>query len=470
MKLDEMWPERRYVTHSATTRRSTAAPIRSSRSVPPRTAPWPPCRRRPATGQRGRRTASPTPTTRARATSRSMPTSCTPSTAGRMINLIDTRLPRLHRRRAGCTERRRERRRGHQRGHGIEVNTRRMFHEAASRLARMIVLNKLDADNVNFEQLLTTVRATFGTSACCSTLRCLGPNLRASSASSNPPSPPPPTARSISGRPAPNSSRRSSNAMSADGALLGEGDLINDELNAGAAQGDLGGCLVPILCTRPEGPRVPELLDGSRATRWTPRNPPQRRRERPSGRGPDRPREDGEFVGQVFKTVNDKFVGHLSYVRVLSGKAEGPRHHLRPADRQVVPSGRDPDDARQAAGADRRGGAGRHSGRGQGGRPGDRRPRSAPRRRCPSCRRRATPSRCSAWPSSRRPAATSRRFPSACTKIADEDPTFKLTRDPQTKELVVTGVSQLHLDVILQRPQAAIRPRDHHPRAEGAVP
>src|SRR5437660_5679717 len=36
-------------------------------------------------------------------------------------------------------------------------------------------------------------------------------------------------------------------------------------------------------------------------------------------------------------------------------------------------------------------------------------------------------------------------------KIADEDPTFKLSRDPQTHELVINGVSQLHLDVVRNR-------------------
>ena len=36
-------------------------------------------------------------------------------------------------------------------------------------------------------------------------------------------------------------------------------------------------------------------------------------------------------------------------------------------------------------------------------------------------------------------------------KIADEDPTFKITRDPQTKEMVINGMSQLHLDVIQSR-------------------
>src|SRR5438132_476032 len=48
-------------------------------------------------------------------------------------------------------------------GHGIEVNTRRMFREATDRgLGRLIVLNKLDADNINFAQLVETVQQTFG--------------------------------------------------------------------------------------------------------------------------------------------------------------------------------------------------------------------------------------------------------------------------------------------------------------------
>ena len=43
------------------------------------------------------------------------------------------------------------------------------------------------------------------------------------------------------------------------------------------------------------------------------------------------PTESGEFVGQVFKTVNDKFVGNLSFIRVFSGKldADQPLVNLR---------------------------------------------------------------------------------------------------------------------------------------------
>src|SRR5471030_1283456 len=46
---------------------------------------------------------------------------------------------------------------------GIQVNTRRMFNEAGKRgLARMIVINKLDSENIHFEELLTQIRDTFG--------------------------------------------------------------------------------------------------------------------------------------------------------------------------------------------------------------------------------------------------------------------------------------------------------------------
>src|SRR5260370_35269314 len=46
---------------------------------------------------------------------------------------------------------------------GVQVNTRRMFAEAGRRgAARMIVINKLDGDNIKFPELLKNIQATFG--------------------------------------------------------------------------------------------------------------------------------------------------------------------------------------------------------------------------------------------------------------------------------------------------------------------
>ena len=36
-------------------------------------------------------------------------------------------------------------------------------------------------------------------------------------------------------------------------------------------------------------------------------------------------------------------------------------------------------------------------------------------------------------------------------KIAQEDPTFRIDRDPQTKEMVATGMSELHLQILRER-------------------
>jgi elongation factor G len=46
---------------------------------------------------------------------------------------------------------------------GVQVNTRRMFSEAGKRgLGRMIVINKMDADNVKFPELVQAIQETFG--------------------------------------------------------------------------------------------------------------------------------------------------------------------------------------------------------------------------------------------------------------------------------------------------------------------
>src|SRR5438105_2223243 len=46
---------------------------------------------------------------------------------------------------------------------GIEVNTRRMFAEAGRRgLGRMLVINKMDADNIRFNDLLKAISDSFG--------------------------------------------------------------------------------------------------------------------------------------------------------------------------------------------------------------------------------------------------------------------------------------------------------------------
>src|SRR6185436_11080137 len=49
---------------------------------------------------------------------------------------------------------------------GIEVNTRRTFQEAGKRgLGRMVVINKMDDENIDFPALLTRIQESFGNEA-----------------------------------------------------------------------------------------------------------------------------------------------------------------------------------------------------------------------------------------------------------------------------------------------------------------
>ena len=80
---------------------------------------------------------------------------------------------------------------------------------------------------------------------------------------------------------------------------------------------------------------APELLEGLAAFALSPVQ--GRRRTAKQGTGDEaveitlEPNESAEFVGQVFKTLNDKFVGNLSFFRVFSGKmsSEQPLVNLR---------------------------------------------------------------------------------------------------------------------------------------------
>ncbi len=43
------------------------------------------------------------------------------------------------------------------------------------------------------------------------------------------------------------------------------------------------------------------------------------------------------------------------------------------------------------------------------------------------------------------------KISAALSRLTSEDPTFKVSRDPQTKELIISGMGELHLNVIIER-------------------
>src|SRR5262249_4568590 len=84
------------------------------------------------------------------------------------------------------------------------------------------------------------------------------------------------------------------------------------------------GTVIPIFCTAAKKEKgIAELLDALAAESLSPAHA-KSRLAAALGDGPTQliASESSGFLGQVFKSVNDKFVGNLSFIRVLAGKMD----------------------------------------------------------------------------------------------------------------------------------------------------
>lgn len=343
---------------------------------------------------------------------------------------------------------------------GIQVNTRRMFNEAGKRgVCRMLVINRLDGDNIHFPELLKALRDTFGKGCVLfNAPDSIGPKFSGVVSVLNPPSTPP------AGCPIDINNERGQlidAIVESDEALmekyLTEGSVSADELLGALPKALAAGTVVPIFCTSTKKDKdmgVQEVLDAVAKFAPSPKQAPPRKAVKGSGDKAQQvalePSDSTEFVGQVFKTLSDKFVGTLSFFRVYSGKIAG--------DQQIINS-------RTARG-------GRSSGlfvmQGKTQKPthdaipgdivavtkvedlkiGDTIGTTAHPMKLPLPTFPAPMFGLAVEPKAR---GDEQKISGSLAKIADEDPTFKVTRDTQTKELVITGMSQLHLEVIQRR-------------------
>src|SRR5262249_17376641 len=156
------------------------------------------------------------------------------------------------------------------------------------------------------------------------------------------------------------------------------------------------------------------------------------------------PSESGETVGQVFKTLSDKFVGLLSYIRLYSGRLtpEQPLFNARTGKSArsgglLQIQGKQAKPITEAIAGDIFALAkveDLHIGDTIGNTP---QIGKMPKRTFP------TPMYGLAVEPKAR--GDEQKISGSLKKMADEDPTFRVVPDPQTKELVMNGMSQLHL-------------------------
>jgi elongation factor G len=343
---------------------------------------------------------------------------------------------------------------------GVEVNTRRMFNEAGRRgLARMLVINKCDGDNVKFLDLLKVVQDTFG-KACVLFNAPInpGPGFSGVVSALNPPD------KAPAGCPVDLAAARSKLVdcvVEADEALmekyLMEGTVTPDELSAAIPKALAAGTVVPIFCTSAKKDKdigIQELLDALATFALSPDQGKVRTATRGSGEKAEEiklsPNPTGEFVGQVFKTLTDKFVGNLSFIRVYSGTltAEQPLFNAR-TDKSARTGGLSsvmgktqkpiteaiPGDIFAVAKVEDL-----HIG-----------DTVANKQHGPKMPALSFPTPMFGLAVEPKARGDEQKISGSLAKIANEDPTFHVTRDTQTHEMVIHGMSQLHLDVVQHR-------------------
>jgi elongation factor G len=208
---------------------------------------------------------------------------------------------------------------------GIKVNTRKMFEQARKRnLPIAFCINRLDKDNARFDEHIKVMKETFGPAV----TAIIVPNAPGKNVSSvtnllNLPADAPDKLKDAY-------NELKETVISADDALmeryLGGEEISREELFAAFTKAIVKGALMPVMATCAEKEvGVTELLDfladyGPDAT-----TPLGRvlRKQQTDGQGEPvdvKFTADGPFRAQVVKIISDEFVGKMTFMRVFSGK------------------------------------------------------------------------------------------------------------------------------------------------------
>ncbi len=336
---------------------------------------------------------------------------------------------------------------------GIEVQTTKVWRLLEARSVPIILfVNKLDKENSDFGEVVTSLREGFG-AQCVPVQFPIGKEKAFSG-----------VANMVTGAgqdDAPDEVRAQIEKYreplvdaiaEADDALLEKyleaGTLTDEEFSAGLRAGVAAGKVVPILCgsaTRELG--VKELLDTIVAVAPSPAD----RGEVKDSKGRSfAPTKDAPPTAQVFKNVTDPFVGQLTYLRVFSGVIRSDtevlnatRDHKERFGKLQLVNGKELEPVGAAI---------------------------------PGCIAAITklkdthvgdticmpgtealyapfefPSPVVAFAVHPKSRGDEEKIGSGLPRLAEEDPTFHTVRNAETRELVIEGMGDIHLEVMMER-------------------
>lgn len=339
---------------------------------------------------------------------------------------------------------------------GIQVNTRKFWSLAVDRgLARIIVISKLDGENIEFTELLNSIKENFGQDCiplnlpvgCGNDFKGLVNVLELSKD----------VPAGVLGDPQATRDALVEKVVEVDDDIMQkylEGkDVSADELKSCMARAIAGGHLVPILCTSSRKTvGVDELLNTLADFAPDPQSGVTRRAKdmEKDEEVTIEADEKSPFSAQVFKCITDPFVGKLAFFRVFSGTLEGDLSFYNSNVKKNEKAGQ----LLKVLGKEQK--------------PMDKAIAGdivavakveninvsdtlcSPKKRL-SFTPIAFPTPMVSLAIEPKSKGAEQKLSGALTKLTEEDPTFKVTRDAQTGEMVVTGASALHLDIMLGR-------------------
>lgn len=328
---------------------------------------------------------------------------------------------------------------------GIEVNTRRVYKEAeAAGVGRMIVINKMDGDNIDFDGVVNAIREMWGT--CCVLLNVpIGQGAEFKGVASTLKVPDDTSGALVD--PKEISEPLIESIIEVDDAVMEryfEGTPPTDaELSKLIVRAVKEGSLVPIVCCSAKTQvGLEEVLD---AVCMCGLSPADLLRKDAEG-NEIKAEENGPLVARVFRTRIDPFVQKLSFIRIFSGTLKRDETVPCSTARKGVKMGQlltvqgETTDQVESAGPGDIVAVAKMEELHTGSTLGE---VALPPIKFP------TPMvSLAVSPKSR---GDETKLSGALNKIVEEDPTFRLDRDAQTKELVVTGMSELHLNIIQER-------------------
>jgi len=336
---------------------------------------------------------------------------------------------------------------------GVEVNTRRLFQAAGDEhLARAIVINKIDAENADLAALLAALQETFGPEVKCLNLPAGGGKSVIDCFASD-------SGEADFGDVAGAHTDLIESIIEVDEqmmeAYLGGEEIASERLAGAFAKAMLAGTVVPVLFTvARESVGVADLTDA--IVRYFPSPADSPGRTVRSGQPDDADAVDvaadpaRPLVAQAFRIAADPFVGKICWVRILQGTLTGDApFFLRDGRRGIKAGHLYKLQGKETVEVDAAG-AGEivalakieeiifgdilHTDAGAmfGTTP-------------------AVPTPMYSLAVEPKSRGDETKISEALSRLAEEDPTFRVTRDGQTNETVISGIGDLHLRLMLEK-------------------